>query len=115
MVKPSENLTSQIKRILEHSDEVVFLVTESSLNHPSAIAYEVGVAESLEIPITPIVVNVEDKRIPAVFADLPTVKWSSVRDYLDELEQRMQQEPLKEHGAKSISKHERKQAKKVNP
>jgi hypothetical protein len=85
-----EDWTEEVKRAIEHSDEVLYLVTEHTLKQPSHLAFEVGLSESLEKPITPILLGVESERVPAVLADHQAVKWSRLKDYIDGLKQRVQ-------------------------
>lgn len=89
-IHAGQNWTVEIRRALENSDEVAYLVTDNTLAQPSHLAFEVGVSESLEKIITPILVGVESDQVPAVLRDRQYVKWSRLKDYIEPLKQRVE-------------------------
>ena len=88
MSAKGQNFSTQVVQGLSESDEVVFLVTENALNN-QWLNYEAGAAEGLEKMITPILVGVEPERVPSVLNDWQSLKWSRVKDYVEQLQQRV--------------------------
>ncbi len=82
-----ESVNLSLRRALKKSDEVIIILTDRSLNNPYLI-YEMGAAFSMRKLIVPILVNVEDSEIPPLIARFPYVKYSQLRRYLSELQQR---------------------------
>jgi TIR domain-containing protein len=82
-----EAINSGLRRTIKKSDEVVFIITERSLDNPYLLL-ELGAAFSLRKRLIPILVGVEDSEIPPLIAQFPYVRYSELRRYLAELEQR---------------------------
>lgn len=83
----SEVVNFDLRRALKKADEIVFILTDRSLNNPYLI-YEMGAAFSMRKRFTSILVGVEDSEIPPLIAQLPYLRYSDLRRYLSELEQR---------------------------
>ncbi len=82
-----EVVSFDLHRALRKADEIVFIPTDRSLNNPYLI-YEMGAAFSMRKRFTSILVGVEDSEIPPLIAHLPYLRYSELRRYLSELEQR---------------------------
>jgi TIR domain len=82
-----EAINSGLRRTIKKSDEVVFILTERSLDDPYLLL-EMGAAFSLRKRIVPLLVGVEDSEIPPLIAQFPYLRYSQLRRYLSELEQR---------------------------
>jgi TIR domain-containing protein len=82
-----EVVNFDLRRALRKADEIVFILTERSLNNPYLI-YEMGAAFSLRKRFTSILVGVEESEIPPLIAHFPYLRYSELRRYLSELEQR---------------------------
>ena len=73
---PDANVSAAVTRSLREADEVLVILTDSSVNNPGII-FEMGAASGLHKRVTPIVVNVDKERIPPFvgkyvrFADVP--------------------------------------------
>src|SRR5437868_11107063 len=73
----STSLPGAIHQLLRSVDEVIILLTDSSANNPNVI-YELGVADSLDKRVTPVLVNEGlEQRLPMIgrhfirYAELP--------------------------------------------
>lgn len=75
------------RRVLQRADEVVIILTEGSLNNPYLL-YEMGAAFSLRKRFVTVLVGVEESEIPPLIAQFPYVRYSELRRYLSELEER---------------------------
>jgi hypothetical protein len=82
-----ESINLSLRRALKKSNEVIIILTDRSLDDPYLI-YEMGAAFSMRKLIVPILVNVEDSEIPPLIARFPYVRYSQLRRYLSELQQR---------------------------
>jgi hypothetical protein len=82
-----EVVNFDLRRALKKADEIVFILTDRSLNNPYLI-YEMGAAFSMRKRFTSILVGVEDSEIPPLIAHFPYLRYSELRRYLSELEQR---------------------------
>jgi len=60
---PGENVPTPANRFLREADEVVVILTETSVNNPGII-FEMGAASGLHKRVTPIVVNVGKDQLP---------------------------------------------------
>lgn len=84
----AEVVSFDLHRALRKADEIVFILTDRSLNNPYLI-YEMGAAFSMRKRFTSILVGVEDSEIPPLIAHFPYLRYSALRRYLAELEQRV--------------------------
>ena len=82
-----EAINFDLRKALQKADEAVIILTDRSLNDPYLLL-EMGAAFSLRKRFTSILVGVEDSEIPPLIARFPYVKYSELRRYLSELEQR---------------------------
>lgn len=82
-----EAINFNLRRALQKADEIVFILTERSLNDPYLLL-EMGAAFSLRTRFTSILVGVEDSEIPSLIAQFPHVRYSGLRRYLSELKAR---------------------------
>jgi hypothetical protein len=82
-----ETIDFDLRRLLRKADEVVLILTDRSLNDPYLL-YEMGAAYSLHKRVIPILVGVEEEEIPPLIAQFRFVRYSDLRIYLSELEQR---------------------------
>ena len=83
-----EVVSFDLHRALRKADEILFILTDRSLNNPYLI-YEMGAAFSMRKRFTSVLVGVEDSEIPPLIAHLPYLRYSELRRYLSELEQRV--------------------------
>lgn len=83
-----ETIDFDLRRLLRKADEVVIILTDRSLNDPYLL-YEMGAAFSLHKRVIPILVGVEEPEIPPLIAQFRYVRYSDLRSYLFELEQRV--------------------------
>jgi len=82
-----ETIDFDLRRLLRKADEVVLILTDRSLNDPYLL-YEMGAAYSLHKRVIPILVGIEEAEIPPLIAQFRFVRYSDLRGYLSELEQR---------------------------
>jgi hypothetical protein len=83
-----ETIDFDLRRVLRKADEVVLILTDRSLNNPYLL-YEMGAAFSLHKRVIPILVGIEESEIPPLIAQFRYVRYSDLRSYLAELEQRV--------------------------
>ncbi len=83
---PGETVSTAVTRSLRDADEVVVVLTDSSVNNPGII-FEMGAASGLHKRITPIVVNVEKDQIPPFVSDY--VRFADVPRYIAKLAERV--------------------------
>jgi hypothetical protein len=82
-----EAVDISLRRALQKADEVVIILTDRSLNDP-LLLLEMGAAFSLRKRLIPILVGIEDSEIPPLIARFPYVRYSQLRRYLSELQER---------------------------
>ncbi len=82
-----ETINFGLRRALKKADEIIFILTDRSLQNPYII-YEMGAAFSMRKRFTSILVGVEDSEIPPLIAQFPYLRYADLRRYLSELEQR---------------------------
>ena len=82
-----EAVDISLRRALQKADEVVIILTDRSLNDP-VLLLEMGAAFSLRKRLIPILVGIEDSEIPPLIARFPYVRYSQLRRYLSELQER---------------------------
>jgi hypothetical protein len=83
-----ETIDFDLRRLLRKADEVVLILTDRSLNNPYLLI-EMGAAFSLRKRVIPILVGIEESEVPPLIAELGYMRYSDLRRYLSELEQRV--------------------------
>lgn len=80
------NFAGTLEHGLKASDEVIVLLTESSVNSAWVMS-EIGAASSLRKRITPVIVGAPD--VPSVLRSFQQVKYPDLTAYLSDLRQRI--------------------------
>jgi len=83
---PDESVSTSANRFLRDADEVIVILTESSVNNPGII-FEMGAASGLHKRMTPIVVNVGSEQIPPFVSEY--VRFADVPRYITRLTERV--------------------------
>lgn len=89
-INAGKNFADKINTELREADEVVCILTNNSM-HSQWILFEMGVATSLEKPVTPILQGVDRKNLPPVIRQMKYIKYSDVDRYIAKLQQRAKQ------------------------
>ena len=77
-----------INRALREADEVVILLTDNSANN-SNVMYELGVADSLDKRVTPVIVNEGvEQRLPMIGRHF--IKYTDLPKYISTLKRRVE-------------------------
>lgn len=84
---PGEAIFSKIKVDLGWADEVLLILTDSSVDNPN-LMFELGAATSLRKRITPVIVGLDASKLPPLIKDLNYVKYPDLPTYISELEKR---------------------------
>jgi hypothetical protein len=82
-----EPIKTEINRGLRQADEVIFILTEGSVNSP-AVIFEMGAASGLHKRVTPVVVGVEPEELPPMVKQMPYVRYADLHNYIADLEKR---------------------------
>jgi|SRR5205085_3381905 len=86
-VSVGANIRSSINRALREADEVVILLTDNSANN-SNIMYELGVADSLDKRVTPVIVNEGvEQRLPMIGRHF--IRYAELPKYISALKRRV--------------------------
>ncbi|QQS44947.1 MAG: toll/interleukin-1 receptor domain-containing protein [Acidobacteriota bacterium] len=85
---PGEKISTAVNQSLREADEVIMILTRDSGDSPGLIS-EMGKAFSLRKPVTPILVNIETDKIPAVLNQIEPVKYGELPNYISKLVERM--------------------------
>jgi len=70
---------------LQRADEMIVILSNNSVDN-LWMMFEIGAASSLRKKITPIVVGLEDKELPAVIKQLKHIRYNELSDYISSLE-----------------------------
>lgn len=73
---------------LRRADEVVVVLSPGSLHDPS-LMFELGAAYSLHKRVTPVVVGVDEGKLPQLVRQLPWVHAADLPAYVNDLEERV--------------------------
>src|SRR5215217_4654243 len=84
--EPGEDFSLYIKNSLRSADEVVVLLTDSSVNS-SWLLYEIGAADSLDKRVTPILVNEGAELLPQI-SGRQIVRYADLPKYISSLKRR---------------------------
>jgi hypothetical protein len=85
-IDDTENFKTRINN-LKKANEVVVLVTVNSVTS-KRLLFDMGVATSLEIHVTPIVQGVMVKDIPPIIKQMDYIKYSDLGSYISKLQKR---------------------------
>jgi hypothetical protein len=85
-----ENFAGKVNSELRKADEAVFILTNNSVRS-QWLLFEMGVATSLDTPVTPIIQGIEPKQLPPVIRQMKYIKYSDVDRYIIRLQQRAKQ------------------------
>lgn len=83
----SRSITKRIQDAMQASDEVFVLMTHNSAQDPW-ISFETGAALSLEKPVTPILVGVDEKSPTVTLSGHAPVKYSDLDKAIGEVQHR---------------------------
>ncbi|MCA1554538.1 MAG: toll/interleukin-1 receptor domain-containing protein, partial [Chloroflexi bacterium] len=83
----SKEITQQTYQALRKSDEVFVLLTHNSVDDPWT-SFDMGAALSLEKPVTPIVVGVDEKSPPVTLSGYEPVRYSDLEKAIEAVGQR---------------------------
>jgi hypothetical protein len=84
---PGEAIFSKIKLDLGWADEVLLILTDSSVDNPN-LMFELGAATSLRKRVTPVIVGLDASKLPAPIKDLKYVKYPDLPTYISEIKKR---------------------------
>lgn len=83
-----ESIVKKINRDLRDADEVIILLTDSSINNPGLIS-EIGAAFGLGKQVTPVVLGVGTGEIPSIIKQMNYIKYDQLSKYISNLERRV--------------------------
>jgi hypothetical protein len=86
----SVELKATVESALRNSDEVLILLTEKAASNPWA-SFEFGAAAALGKKITPIIIDIDEKDLPAPIRTRQHIAASNFHIYLNELSSRVLQ------------------------
>jgi len=84
---PGESIVAKVNRGLRQADEVIVILTDSSVNSP-ALIFEMGAASGLHKRVTPVVVGVKPEELPPMVKQMQYVRYADLHDYLADLKKR---------------------------
>jgi AmiR/NasT family two-component response regulator len=85
--KPGGDLRREVSRSLRDADEIVMLLTDNSISNSNVI-FELGIADALDKPVTPVVVNEGvEQFIPMIRKRF--IKYTDLPKYIDSLKERV--------------------------
>jgi hypothetical protein len=83
-----ESILNRINRDLRDADEVIILLSNSSINNPGLIS-EIGAAFGLGKQITPVIVGVGASEVPPLIKQMKYIRYDQLSNYISNLEQRV--------------------------
>ena len=86
-VVPGEQIVTKVNRGLRQADEVIVILTDSSINSPGVIS-EMGAAFGLHKRVTPVVVGIEPEDLPSLVKQMQYIRYADLYDYIAELKKR---------------------------
>ncbi|MBI3915191.1 MAG: toll/interleukin-1 receptor domain-containing protein [Chloroflexi bacterium] len=83
-IHAGENIASKIDESLRESDEVIVLLSGSSINN-SAVMFELGAAVGLHKKITPVIVGISEQELPSFVRAFPYIRYPDVESHFAKL------------------------------
>ena len=80
-IHAGEGFVTKVSDGLRDSDEVVVLLSGSSIDSPSVMT-EMGAAFGLHKRVTPIIVGIDAKELPPILKNLRYLRYSDLEEYL---------------------------------
>lgn len=75
---------------LRKADEVIFLITNNALEGNKVI-FDLGVANTLEKRLSPILVGLKPKELPDIVKGLDSIKYEELERYIERLQRRVEE------------------------
>lgn len=72
---------------LRQADELVLLLTPNSLNNKRFV-FDMGIAASLEKPVTSVMQGVESKELPPIIRETTRISYADLESYISKLQRR---------------------------
>ncbi len=77
---PGEHFVATIDQRLRNSDEVIVLLSDSSVDSPTVMS-EMGAAFALHKRVTPVLVGMNERELPSMLKNMRHVRYSDLEDY----------------------------------
>ena len=84
----SEAAFNRITLDLGRADEVLFIITDNSVDNPN-LMYELGAASSLRKRVTPVIIGIESNKLPSLIKGMKYVKYPDLPKYISDLQKRV--------------------------
>jgi TIR domain len=85
--QPQNMVRWQVGKKLRSADEVVVILSGESLDNPS-LMFELGAASSLRKRVTPVVVGVEQNKVPSLIKSMKYITYPQLEQFIVDLEKR---------------------------
>lgn len=96
----AEKITTGIPPGLREADEVILIVTDNSVDN-QRLASHMGIAHSLQKPVTPLVNGLKKDELPSIIKHTEYVKYEELSRYISKLKKRVMEKRALEMQAKA--------------
>ncbi len=81
---PEDKIVTNPNQALPKADEVLIILTKDSGDSPGLLS-EMGMAFALKKKITPVLVNLDEDKMPPMLKQIHPVKYAELQDYISKL------------------------------